>query len=65
MISLEKLPKNVGNLGKIIIPQALKSCPKCNKLPNLGTLFVTLLASTLLSLKPLRSSSLLYSKAFV
>ena len=32
---LQKSPKNVG---KIIVPQALKSCPKCNKSPNLVTL---------------------------
>ena len=48
-ISLEKwkifspsqiLPKNAGNLGKIIGPQALKSCPKCNKSPNLVALLL-------------------------
>ena len=47
MISLEKLqiltpfqklPKNVGDSGKLIVPQALKSCPKSNKSPNLVTL---------------------------
>ena len=32
---LQKLPKNVGDLGKLI---ALKSCPKSNKSPNLVTL---------------------------
>ena len=26
-IFLQKLPINMGNLGKIILPQALKSCP--------------------------------------
>ena len=45
MISLEKfkilsptqkLPKTVGDLGKLIL--ALKSCPKSNKSPNLVTL---------------------------
>ena len=35
---LQKLPKNLGNLGKIFLPQALKSCLKCNKSPNLVTL---------------------------
>ena len=35
---LQKLPKNVGDLGKLILPEALKSCPKSNKLPNLDTL---------------------------
>ena len=47
MISLEKfkilsptqkLPKTVGDLGKLIL--ALKSCPKSNKSPNLITLSV-------------------------
>ena len=27
-----------SNLGKIIVAQALKSCPKCNKSPNLVVL---------------------------
>ena len=36
---LQKLPKNVGNLGKIIGPRALKSYPKCNISPNLVKLF--------------------------
>ena len=27
---LQKLPMNVGNLGKIIVQKALKSFPKCN-----------------------------------
>ena len=35
MTHLQKLPKNVGNLGEIIVPKALKSCPKCNKSLNL------------------------------
>ena len=47
MISLEKLkiltpfrklPKNVGDLGKLFLPKALKSCPKSKKSPNLVTL---------------------------
>ena len=37
-IPLQKLPKNVGNLGKLILPKALKSCPKSNKSPNLVAL---------------------------
>ena len=28
---LRKLPKNVGDLGKLLLQKALKSCPKCNK----------------------------------
>ena len=35
---LQKLPKNVGDLGKLIVTKALKSCPKSNKSPNLVTL---------------------------
>ena len=35
---LQKLPKNVVDLGKLIV--ALKSCTKSNKLPNLITLMV-------------------------
>ena len=37
--ALLELPKNVGSLGKIIVATAFKSCPKCNKLPNLDTLY--------------------------
>ena len=37
---LQTLPKNVGDLGKLLLPKALKSCPKYNKLPNLVTLVV-------------------------
>ena len=33
--TLQKLPKNVGDLGK---SKALESCPKSNKSPNLVTL---------------------------
>ena len=35
---LQKLPKNVGDLGKIIAAKCFKSCPKSNKSPNLVTL---------------------------
>ena len=35
---LKKLPKNVGDLGKLIVTKALKCCPKSNKSPNLVTL---------------------------
>ena len=35
---LQKLPKNVGDLGKLLLPKALKRCPKSNKFPNLVTL---------------------------
>ena len=37
---LQKLPKNVGDLAKILLPKVLKSCPKCNKLLNLVTLVI-------------------------
>ena len=35
---LQKLPKNVGNLGKIIVVTDLKSCLNFNKSPNMVTL---------------------------
>ena len=38
LTSLQKLPSNVGNLGKIIVAPALNGCPKCKKSPNLVTL---------------------------
>ena len=41
----QKLSKNVGDLGKLMLPQALKSCPKCNKLPNQVTLQVSMLTA--------------------
>ena len=36
--TFQKLTKNVGDLGKIIVRQALKSCTKCTKPPDLVTL---------------------------
>ena len=38
---LQKLIKNVGDLAKLILPRALKTCPKSNKSPNLVTLDAT------------------------
>ena len=38
MTPLQKLPKNVGDLGKLIVAKVIKSCPKSNNLPNLVTL---------------------------
>ena len=35
---LQKLPNNVGNLGKIIVATGFKWLPKVQKLPNLVTL---------------------------
>ena len=35
---LQKLPKNVGDLGKLIVARGFKKLPKSNKLPNLVTL---------------------------
>ena len=35
---LQKLPKNVGDLDKLIVATGFKSCPKCKKSPNLVTL---------------------------
>ena len=37
---LQKLPKKVVDLAKLIVAKALKSCPKSNKSPNLVTLAV-------------------------
>ena len=38
---LQKLLKNVGDLGKLIVAKGLKSCTKSNKLTNLVTLEMT------------------------
>ena len=38
---LQKLPKNVGDLGKLIVDKGFKKLPKSNKSPNLITLMVT------------------------
>ena len=35
---LKKLPKNVGDLGNLIVAKCFKNCPKCKKSPNLVTL---------------------------
>ena len=40
---LQKLPKNVGDLCKLMLPKALKSCPKSNKSPNRVTLKASLI----------------------
>ena len=42
---LQKLPKNVGDLGKLIVAKGFKNFPKPNKLPNLGTLTPTATAT--------------------
>ena len=36
--NLQKLPKNVGDLGKLIVAKGLKKLPKVQKSPNLVTL---------------------------
>ena len=33
-----KMPKNVGDLCKLIVAKGFNGCPKCNKSPNLVTL---------------------------
>ena len=38
---LQKLPKNVGDLGKSIVAKGFKRCPKSNKSPDLVTLPLT------------------------
>ena len=35
---LQKLPKNVGDLGKLFVAKGFEKLPKSNKLPNLITL---------------------------
>ena len=41
-----KLPKNVEDLGKLIVAKGLKSCPKTNKSPNMVTLTFSILYYT-------------------
>ena len=41
LTTLQKLPKNVRYLGKLIVAKGFKSCPKCKKSPNLVILIVT------------------------
>ena len=38
LTTLEKLPNNVGNLGKIIVATGFECFPKSKKSPNLVTL---------------------------
>ena len=38
---LQKLPKNGGDWGKLIVAKGFKSFPKSNKSPNLVTLLET------------------------
>ena len=38
MTPLQKLPKTVGDLSKIIVAKGFKKSPKVQKLPNLVTL---------------------------
>ena len=45
---LQKLPKNVGDLGKLIVAKALKRFSKSNKSPNLVTLIISLTLRKLL-----------------
>ena len=42
---LQKFPKNVGDLCKLIGAKGFKTCPKSNKSPNLVTLFLAALAA--------------------
>ena len=39
---LQKLPKNEGDLGKLIVAKGFKTYPKSNKLTNLARLMVWL-----------------------
>ena len=38
---LQKLPKNLGDLGKFIAAKGFKNFPKSNKSPNLVTLILS------------------------
>ena len=38
LTTLQKLPKNVGDLGKLFVAKGLKKLPKLKKSPNLVTL---------------------------
>ena len=40
---LQKLPKNVGDLGKLIVAKCFEKFPKSNKSPNLVTLLESLI----------------------
>ena len=44
MTPLQKLPDNVGDLGKLIAAKGFEKLPKSNKLPNLVTLSLTQVA---------------------
>ena len=64
IISLEKLkiltpfqelPKNVGDLGKLIVATGLKSCPKSKKSPNLVTLVRSWIISVAANSKTINS----------
>ena len=46
MTPLQKLPKNVGDMGKLIVAKGFKGCPKCKKSPNLDTLVAASLPFT-------------------
>ena len=41
---LQKLPKNGGDLGNLIVAKGFKKLPKSNKSPNLVTLRMSLTA---------------------
>ena len=38
---IQKLPKNVGDLGKLIVAKGFEKLPESNKSPNLVTLSET------------------------
>ena len=46
---LQKLQKNMGDLGKLIVAKGFKKLPKSNKLPNLVTLVVVVSKSTMMA----------------
>ena len=45
LTTLQKLPKNVGYLGKIIVAAGFEKLPKWNKSPNLVTLIIVIITT--------------------
>ena len=63
---LQKLIKNVGDLAKLILPRALKTCPKFNKSPNLVTLILSnLFLNTIVIVATLMVRSPFKSRFFI
>ena len=59
---LQKMPKNVGDLGKFIVAKGFKKLPKVQKSPNLVTLFV--LTNCMLQSMQRMSENLEFQRSF-